>query len=246
MTAVHKRHPNFLSDQRQFFDELIVEHWDAYSSQEWDEARRFEVEKLFAIVRPKTVLDIGCGCGFHDAEMARYDFVERVDAIDYSARSVEKADEAYPHPKVRRWVAAFTDLPEEPKYDLVASFQVFEHLDDPGAYLDACQRLVAPGGAMAICTPNWNRLDNRIRRWRGLERTFLDPHHFDEYTPDSLVAIAARHGFRPLDWFGYDITSLMLPRVNRLSYARRIWIGHRLPRLSRVFCMVFRTEDKSR
>jgi len=242
MTAVHKRHPDFLSDQRQFFDQLITDHWDSYASDEWDMARRFEVKKLFDRVQPGTVLDIGCGCGFHDVEMAQYDFVDRVDAIDYSDRSIEKANESFPHPKVRRWSADFSDLPQHPRYDLVVSFQVFEHLDDPRAYLDACRRLVSPSGTIAICTPNWNRLDNRVRRWRGMEETFVDPQHFNEYTPDSLKNLAAEHGLIQTTWFGYDITSLMLPRINRLSYNRRIMLGYRLPRLSRVFCSLFQLE----
>jgi SAM-dependent methyltransferase len=238
MTNVHKRHPEFMPDQRQFFDELITEHWDAYASQEWDLARRFEIAKMFGIVRPRRILDIGCGCGFHDAEMANYPFVERVHGIDYSARSIEKADEAYPHEKVRRWAADFTDLAGQAKYDLVASFQVFEHLHNPHEYLEATKGLLAPGGAIAICTPNFDRLDNRLRRRKGMEPTLLDPQHFDEYTPDSLTRLAAAHGLKLRGWFGYDITSLMMPSLNRLPQIWRLRIGYYLPRMSRVFCMV--------
>ncbi|MBR1227416.1 MULTISPECIES: bifunctional 2-polyprenyl-6-hydroxyphenol methylase/3-demethylubiquinol 3-O-methyltransferase UbiG [unclassified Bradyrhizobium] len=61
-------------------------------------------------MQPKTVVDIGCGVGFHDREMANYPFVDSVDAIDPSAASVEKANEHYPHPKVTRWVSGFDEL----------------------------------------------------------------------------------------------------------------------------------------
>src|SRR5687767_441287 len=96
---VHERYTHYHEDQRQFFDELITEEWGTYISADWDTVRRHEVARLFAIVQPRRVLDIGCGCGFHDKVMAEYPFVERVDAFDYSAQSIVKAEEVYPHPK---------------------------------------------------------------------------------------------------------------------------------------------------
>src|SRR5882757_2544417 len=103
--SVHQRYPDFLSDQRQFFDELITEEWQTYFSEEWDATRRFEIEKIFEHFKPARILDVGCGVGFHDAEMARYDFVGEVDAFDYSEKSVAKANATYGHPKVNRFVA---------------------------------------------------------------------------------------------------------------------------------------------
>lgn len=98
--VVQKHFPNFLEDQRAFFDELITKDWDSYISADWDFVRKYEVRKMFEIIRPQTIIDIGCGCGFHDREMAEYDFVTRVDAIDYSSASIAKANEFYPHKKV--------------------------------------------------------------------------------------------------------------------------------------------------
>ena len=238
MNNVHKRYPNYLADQRSFFDQLITEEWDSYISDQWDVARRYEVKKLFDLVQPRYILDVGCGCGFHDAEMANYPFVERVDGIDYSSCSIGKANEAYPHEKVRRWTSDFTDLASEPVYDLIVSFQVFEHLNNPDAYLSKVRSLLSPGGSAAICTPNFDRLDNRIRRWRRLGDSLMDPQHFAEYTPRSLAALASAHGFRPKRHFGYDVTSLMLPALNRLPYKARLAIGYHLPSVCRVFCLV--------
>jgi SAM-dependent methyltransferase len=244
MTTVHRRHPEFLADQRQFFDELIVEHWDAYASDQWDMARRYEVAHLFKRETPGRILDVGCGCGFHDLEMANYPFVKQVDAVDYSPRSIERAEEAYPHSKVRRWVADFSDLPDDTRYDMVVSFQVFEHLYNPGDYLESAKRLLTPGGTVAISTPNFARLDNRIRKRRGLDLSFVDPQHFEEYTPGSLSRLAAQYGLKRKSWFGYDISSLMIPQLDRLPYRQRLIVGRLLPNLARVFCMVFEVDDR--
>ena len=128
---VHERYPNFVRDQRQFFDELVTEDWHSYISSEWDYVRRYEIGRLFRRIQPTTILDVGCGCGFHDRVMAEYPFVREVIAIDYSLKSIEAAEREYPHPRVTRWVSDFAEFPRDRAFDLVVSFQVIEHLDDP-------------------------------------------------------------------------------------------------------------------
>src|SRR3546814_5503301 len=92
--AVQDRYQTCVQDQLEMFYELITEDWETYLNSDWDQSRRFEVAFLFDQVRPETVLDVGCGCGFHDQVMAGYDFVREVHAIDYSAKSIERANES--------------------------------------------------------------------------------------------------------------------------------------------------------
>src|SRR5215211_943037 len=92
----------YREDQRAFFDQLVSESWDAYQDPLWDRTRRLEIDALFGVVAPRRILDVGCGCGFHDLLMAERPGVEHVDGIDYSPRSVEVAEREYPHPRVRR------------------------------------------------------------------------------------------------------------------------------------------------
>jgi 2-polyprenyl-3-methyl-5-hydroxy-6-metoxy-1,4-benzoquinol methylase len=236
---VHSRYPKVLADQRQFFDELITEDWDLYKNEAWDFSRRYELRRLFKSLRPARVLDVGCGCGFHDAEMGGYDFVQRVDAIDYSSQSIKKADEAYPHPKVFRRVADLATDDPGPVYDLVVSFQVLEHLEDPDAYFRFCLRACKPGGRIAIATPNADRLDNRIRRWRGEPPALIDPQHFREYSRAELEAIGRRHGLVPRDFFGVTLQSLIYPRLTPRSHERMVRMGTWFPSLATVIVIVF-------
>lgn len=142
---VQSRYPTPLRDQRQFFDELITEDWASYRSDAWDYTRRFEVKRLLRDLRPKRVLDVGCGCGFHDVELASYPFVERVEAVDYSVESIRTANAVYPHVKVFRRVADLATDDPGPVFDLVVSFQVIEHLPDPDPYFRYCLRACHPG-----------------------------------------------------------------------------------------------------
>jgi SAM-dependent methyltransferase len=237
--SVHSRYQQPLEDQRQFFDELITEEWGSYHNAAWDHTRRFEVERLLESIRPARVLDIGCGCGFHDVEFANHPFVEHVDAIDYSAASIQKANEEYPHAKVARRVADLaTDRPQ-PVYDLVVSFQVIEHLVDPDVYFRFAIAACRPGGAIAVVTPNADRLDNRIRRWRGEPPTFVDPQHFCEYSIADLEALGRRHGLVPCDSFGYTLQSLLYPKWTPADYRRSTRWGAALPKLANVIAVIF-------
>lgn len=237
--AVQDRYQRYLRDQAHFFDELITEDWDTYRSEPWDESRRYEVAALFRIVQPRLVLDIGCGCGFHDREMAGYPFVERVDAIDPSPASIAKADEHYPHPNVKRWTSGFAELPAERAYDLAVSFQVFEHLDEPDAYLARMHDVVRPGGHVALVMPNRNRLRNRLRRLKGLAPELLDVMHYREYTAKETFALGQRHGMHPAGAFGYGIDG---PLVARLSSTTKLRLGERLPFLAQGIGVVMRVE----
>ncbi len=241
------RYPRYLRDQRQFFDELITEDWTTYASEAWDYGRRHEVARLFRRIRPRTILDLGCGCGFHDREMANYPFVERVLAIDYSPRSVERAALSYSHPKIEYRVAAFESLEESleerTRFDLVVSFQVFEHLDNPEAYLEKARALTAPGGFVAIVTPNGRRLDNRVRRWRGKRPVLLDPQHFKEYAPDEVCALGRRHGLRPVDRFGHTLYLGGAALLESLPFAVRHHLGMLVPAVAHIIGVVFRRDD---
>ena len=236
--TVQSRYPHPLEDQRQFFDELITEDWESYKSDAWDQSRRYEISRLFRGMRPATVLDIGCGCGFQDAEMATYDFVRRVDAIDYSTQSVKKANEAYPHPKVSRRVADLATDDPGAVYDLVVSFQVLEHLPNPDVYFECCLRACRPGGLIAIATPNADRLDTRIRRWRGEPPAMIDPQHFHEYSRAELRALASRYGLIERDCFGVGLQSLIYPRLTPTPASRAARWGTYVPWLATVTVIV--------
>ena len=243
--SVHSRYPERLVDQRQFFDELITEEWPSYTSEAWDYTRRFEVSSLLRRIRPRRILDIGCGCGFHDVELALPAFVERVDAIDYSSRSIEKADEAYPHAKVHRRVADLAADQVASEYDLVVSFQVFEHLPDASAYFTYCSRACRPGGHIGIVTPNRERLDNRLRRWRGEPIAFLDAQHFHEYTVREITVLGARYGMTLVDSFGHTFQSLLYPRLTPKSVERRTHLGALLPSVASVIGVILQKGEAS-
>ena len=240
MTRTHDRYREFRDDQREFFDRLVTDDWDSYANPVWDARRRLEVQTLFKHVSPRTVLDVGCGVGFHDLEMAKQPGVEQVIGIDYSEKSVEAAQREYPHPNVDRRTADVFAL-EPGDYDLAVSFQVIEHLRDAGGFLGACRAQVRDGGWVAVITPNRMRFDNRLARLRRRPLTMIDPQHFKEYTPEELDELAAPHGLEPvaLEGFGATFTA---PKVGKQVIPHGVGerLGRIAPKRSNVLMRVWR------
>lgn len=240
MTRTHKRFPDYMEDQRRFFDELVTNDWDAYDNEAWDRSRKAEVDAVFRFVTPRTVLDVGCGVGFHDRYMAGLTGVERVTAIDYSERSIAAAQRTYPHDRVEYRCADVFQL-HDGEYDLVVSFHVIEHVRDSAAFLRRCAALAAVGGAVAVVTPNGRRLDNRLRGRLGRRPVMLDPQHFDEYSPRRMRDLGESVGLRHVATVGGGL-HLAVPKVNRQLVPERLGraLGRRAPAIATTYAMVFR------
>jgi 2-polyprenyl-3-methyl-5-hydroxy-6-metoxy-1,4-benzoquinol methylase len=114
------------------------------------------------------VLDLGCGSGYGAAGLAG------------RGAMVVGLDRVAPDRASRRSGARFVraDLGALPlrrgSFDLVVSFQVIEHLADPGPYLDAIASLLAPGGTAILTTPNVLTSDG------------VNPYHVHEYRAEEL------------------------------------------------------------
>ncbi len=238
---VQDRYPEYIEDQRQFFDEKITEEWGTYLSSDWDYSRTFEIQQLFRRVQPATVLNVGCGCGYQDVLMVQYPFVKRVDAIDYSEQSVLKANAEYPHLKVQRSVHDFLVFTPREPYDLVVSFAVFEHFNRPAEYLKSCVRSCAKGGVVAICTPNRLRIENIIRILRGEQPILSAIMHYREYTAREIYQLGKKSKLTPLGYFGYGLNQFNLFGRNflaDLSIKQRMWAGYYLKPFATEICVL--------
>ena len=238
--TTQEKYPSFLDDQREFFDEMITSEWHTYQNADWDMRRRFEVDCLFRLVSPRTVLDVGCGCGFHDVLFAEKPGVGSVTGIDYSEKSIDMANRTYLHPNVQRHVDDIGRMRAGEKYDLVVSFQVIEHLSNAGTFLLDCHKHTASGGHIAVVTPNRLRLSNRLRLLAGVKVKLGDPQHFHEYTAPELTKIGDEVGLKCVGGFAYGLT-LNLPRigVNILPSRLGLKLGRFFPSAADCFCVVF-------
>ena len=80
--------------------------------------------------------------------------------------------------------------------DVVAAFEVIEHLFAPGDFIQSCQRLLRPGGILVLTCPNVRGFD--VATLRTLSGTFQHT-HLNYFHPESLALLVRRCGLEVLD-----------------------------------------------
>jgi SAM-dependent methyltransferase len=131
------------------------------------------------------VLEAGCGEGYGAALLAGG--AAPVLALDYDAVAIEHVGRRYPGVAAAR--ANLVALPvRDGSVDAVVSLQVVEHLWDQGLFLRECRRVLRPGGALLLSTPN------RLTFSPGRD-TPLNPFHTRELAADELAELLVEAGF---------------------------------------------------
>jgi SAM-dependent methyltransferase len=144
------------------------------------------------VVQPSaTVLEIGTGTG-----SLLHALLER----GCRAQGVERSEALMA--ESRRWFGSLPiqkvdgvalPFPDE-WFDVVVSLDVFEHIPDSDGHLDEVRRVLKPGGAYLIQTPNkWTNVVFETIRWRSFTRFRED--HCSLHTLGELARRLARHGF---------------------------------------------------
>ena len=112
---------------------------------EWHELR-----KLMPDLKGKTVLDLGCGYGWH-CKYAAENGAEGVTGIDISHKMLAKAKEINSDPVIEYRCAAMEDLSfEEGSFDAVISSLAFHYVRDFGELVKNIRRWLKRGGDLVF------------------------------------------------------------------------------------------------
>ena len=135
-----------------------------------------------SFVAERRVLDFGCGTGYGTHRIA--DGCSSIVGVDISVDAVTSAAATFTAPNLqfgRIEPVELRPLPfDDQSFDVVLSFQVFEHLTEPDAYLREVRRVLAPGGTFICVTP-----DRSTRLFRG-QRPW-NRFHVREYSQDEMA-----------------------------------------------------------
>jgi 2-polyprenyl-6-hydroxyphenyl methylase/3-demethylubiquinone-9 3-methyltransferase len=159
--------------------------------------------------RPLRVLDVGCGAGFLVRRLAAQG--HSVHGLDYSLGSLNVSRRAEdPSTPARYLRGDALRLPfANGSFDVVASMDFLEHVEDPAAAIREAARVLKPGGLFFFHTFNRNPL-----AWlviiKGLEwfvrntpdhmhvlRLFIKPAELERYARSVGLAPFAWTGLRP-------------------------------------------------
>jgi len=150
-------------------DQAELDKFGALASRWWDPDSEFK--PLHAInplrlgfilektrLKGKKVVDIGCGGGILSESLAQQG--ADVTAIDMSEAPLKVAKlhlyESQLKIDYRQTTAEQLSHEQAGQYDIVTCMEMLEHVPDPASVVEACQKLVKPGGWVFFSTINRN------------------------------------------------------------------------------------------
>ena len=143
------------------FEDLASRWWDPdseFAPLHAINPLRTEYINMHSPVKNSKVLDVGCGGGLISEAMAA--FGAEVTGIDMGEAplSVAKLHLLESGQQVEYIKITAEELADQrpEQYDVVTCLEMLEHVPDPSSVIDACSRLVKPGGDVYFSTINRN------------------------------------------------------------------------------------------
>ena len=151
--------PNIDHNEIAKFEALATRWWDPES--EFRTLHQINPLRLDFInerapLEGKKVLDVGCGGGILSESMATRG--ARVTGIDMGEKPLAVAKlhlkESGLEVDYRQTTAEALAIEEPKSFDIITCMEMVEHVPDPASVINACSRLVRPGGELFFSTIN--------------------------------------------------------------------------------------------
>ena len=124
------------------------------------------------------VLEVGCGVGWFAKKIPTSQYT----GLEYSDSAVEAARAS--GLDVRAQSVEEHSLTHKSAYQVVCSFQVLEHVSEPGSFIGACVDCLEPGGLLICAVPS----DDSYLQFAPNSLN-LPPHHLSRWPDKTLEAI---------------------------------------------------------
>jgi 2-polyprenyl-3-methyl-5-hydroxy-6-metoxy-1,4-benzoquinol methylase len=159
-----------------------------------------ELDELFELAAPSSVLDVGCGEGVLVHQWAQRLGERRVVGIDLEEESIQAGWSERQAPNLEyRVMEAATSSPEGDlpfaanEFDLASAIEVLEHVPDPEHTLSEMARCAERHLLVSVPRePLWRMLNvARGAYWPALGNT---PGHLNHWSRRSFTKLLSRHG----------------------------------------------------
>ncbi len=147
--------------------------------------------RRFGVARG-TLLEVGAAFGTFCEELRALGMFERIIAVEPTPGLAQTCRQR--GFEVRECFVEQID--DTALADVVAAFEVIEHLYAPRDFIHNCHRVLKPGGMLVLTCPNVRGFDVATLRMRS--NTF-DHEHVNYFHPASLSLLVQRCGFTVLD-----------------------------------------------
>ena len=177
-------------------------YWNEHVFPATEEARRTSIFRPRAVrlleychkygIHSGTLLEVGAAFGTFCQEVRELNLFDRIIALEPTAGLANTCRQ-----RGLEVLECFVeDIEESELADVVAAFEVVEHLFSPRDFLTDCQRILKPGGLVVLSCPNGQGFD--VAALRMLSGTF-DHEHVNYFNPRSLSMLARHCGFEVVD-----------------------------------------------
>jgi 2-polyprenyl-3-methyl-5-hydroxy-6-metoxy-1,4-benzoquinol methylase len=153
-----------------------------------------ELDELFELAAPNSVLDVGCGEGVLVHQWAQRLGGRRVVGIDLEEESIQAGWAEHQAPNLEYRVMEATNLPfAANEFCLASAIEVLEHVPDPEHTLSEMARCAQHHLLVSVPRePLWRMLNMaRGAYWLALGNT---PGHLNHWSRRSFAKLLARHG----------------------------------------------------
>lgn len=153
--------------------------------------------------KTNNILDVGCGRGWFLAQALKRGW--KVYGTEYSKTAVRICQETGIN--IKEGVLDATNFDTE-MFDVITSFEVIEHINNPNEELKEIYKLLRTGGLFYCTTPNFNCL---MRYYLKADYNVIGyPEHLSYYTKSTLNKVTKRNGLHPIKFqsTGISITRL--------------------------------------
>jgi SAM-dependent methyltransferase len=139
---------------------------------------------------PQVIGDVGAGFGIFLEELGKFWSSAKMIAIEPSLDMIEicKQKGLEVIPSVLEDVAGWDE-----RFDILVSFELFEHLYNPGKFLEKIWNLLRPGGYFFLTTLNGEGFDIQIL-WEK-SKSIAPPQHLNFFNLDSISLLLKSQGF---------------------------------------------------
>ena len=149
---------------------------------------RRRLQRFLPHVPGGRLLDIGCSCGYFMEVAAASGF--EVEGLEFSHAAIAAAN-----PAIRPHIlcSSVDEFEGSRTYDLITAFDLIEHVPHPKDFLSKVRRLLAPGGCLAMATPDAGHI---LRFVMGSSWPMLQPmQHLTIFSRRSMRLALEEAGF---------------------------------------------------
>jgi 2-polyprenyl-3-methyl-5-hydroxy-6-metoxy-1,4-benzoquinol methylase len=198
----------FKSGSLKFYQDFYKDSKYQQTKEEYSFASKF-------ILPEQNVLDVGCGAGV----FARFIPLAHFTGLEFNPESIKKAEKN--SVKVHQLSAKDYYEKFSHKFDVVSSFQVIEHVENPAEFIEDCLRLVNDEGYLILSVPN----NDGFKYLEVNSFSNIPPHHISRWSLRTFLYISRRFNLEIIDYY-YDKGSiknyLRFGLINRLIGKNRV------------------------